>query len=326
MYVNMEDFTIATLQDSRNEWCAQLINIVTPLIIEGYNSIFDESWTLCEENDEIDKYLMTFQNFITRVPKWNSTIVEKEKQRIVERSKCPYLEDLLTCVHIIQLKALTCIRVGTKQKKIDINIPKLDEFIHKVYIHVARKLYKNIYIYDKHVTPLQKQKHSREFEVIVQECVLNVVRDSMPVDEILRMYLDETHEEEIEETILDEKIPVEDSTGSLDNTSSDAQLINVTVAPEPVVTPVAPEPVVTSTTPEPVLTSVAPEPVLTSVAPEPLPTIVRENDPVLTPQPINGNSIQIKESMDPSLLDIEVLSDVSTKPSDTITLEYDTLE
>ena len=206
----MDDFTLATLQDSRNEWCSQLINILTPLVIEGCNSIFQESWSLCEENDETEKYLMTFQNFISRVPKWNANVISKEKQRIIERSSCSYIEDLLTCVHIIQLKSLTCIRAGKNQKKININIPKLDDFIHKVYILVARKLYTNIYLYDKNVSPLQKQKHNREFEIIVQECILNSIRDNMPVEEILRTYLDETQEEDVEETIIDQKIPIEE--------------------------------------------------------------------------------------------------------------------
>ena len=120
------------------------------------------------------------------------------------------MEDLLTCVHVIQLKVLTCIRVSKNQKKIDINIPKLDDFIHKLYIQVARKLYSNVYLYDKFVTPLQKQKHNREFEVIVQECILNAIRSSMPIEEILRTYLDETIEEDVEETIKEEEVPVEE--------------------------------------------------------------------------------------------------------------------
>lgn len=206
----MDDFTLATLQDSRNEWCMQLVNILTPLVIEGFNSIFQESWKLCESNDEEDKYLMTFQNFIARVPKWNAEVITKETQRILERSACSYMEDLLTCVHVIQLKVLTCIRVSKNQKKIDINIPKLDDFIHKLYIQVARKLYSNVYLYDKFVTPLQKQKHNREFEVIVQECILNAIRSSMPIEEILRTYLDETIEEDVEETIKEEEVPVEE--------------------------------------------------------------------------------------------------------------------
>ena len=71
---------------------------------------------------------MTFQNFLTRVPKWNQEIINNETKRIIETSKCPYLEDLLTCVHITQLKVLTSIRVSSKQKKIDIDIPKIHEF------------------------------------------------------------------------------------------------------------------------------------------------------------------------------------------------------
>ena len=54
----MDDFTLSTLNESRNEWCARLVSILTPLIIEGYNSMFDESWNMCKDNDEQEKYLM----------------------------------------------------------------------------------------------------------------------------------------------------------------------------------------------------------------------------------------------------------------------------
>ena len=142
----MDDFVIANLHESRNEWCGRLVSLFTPLITEGIQSIFDESWRMCVENDEVGKYLMTFQNLISRIPTWNSVIIEEERKRIIERSGCNYLEDLITCVHIIQLKVLTCIRVGNKQKKIDISIPKLDIFIHKIYVNVARKVYSNVYL------------------------------------------------------------------------------------------------------------------------------------------------------------------------------------
>ena len=33
-------------------------------------------------------------------------------------------------------------------------IPKLDNFIHKIYIHVARKVYSNVNLYDKKVSSL----------------------------------------------------------------------------------------------------------------------------------------------------------------------------
>jgi len=198
----MDDFVISNLHEARNEWCSRLVSIFTPLVIEGIRSIFNESWKLCQETDEVNKYLMTFQNLLSRIPKWNSIIVEEERSRIVERSGCNYLEDLITCVHIIQLKVLTCIRVGNKQKKIDISIPKLDGFIHKVYIHVARKVYMNVYLFEKNVTPLQIQKNHRELENIVQECIMLAIRESIPTEAIIRAYMDESVEQE-EEVIIE---------------------------------------------------------------------------------------------------------------------------
>jgi hypothetical protein len=195
----MDDFVISNLQESRNEWCTRLVSIFTPLVCEGVRSIFNESWKLCVENDEANKYLMTFQNLLARVPKWNNNIIEEERKRIIERSGCNYLEDLITCVHIIQLKVLTCIRVGNKQKKIDISIPKLDSFIHKVYINAARKVYTNVYLFEKNITQLQIQRNARELELLVQECILIAIRDSIPTEAIIRAYMDESveHEEEI---------------------------------------------------------------------------------------------------------------------------------
>ena len=207
----MDDFNVSSLHESKNEWGSRLLTILTPHVMDGLKSIFDEAVKLCKDNNEMDKYLMTFQNFITRIPKWNPVIIEKERARIVDKSSCSYLEDLVTCVHIIQLKVLTAIRVGQKQKKIDINIPKLDDFIHKVYIYVARKVYKNVYLFELNIPPLQVQKNYRELEIIIQECILNTVRDSIPVEAILRAYMDETVEEDVVEEIKEQIIETPDT-------------------------------------------------------------------------------------------------------------------
>ena len=206
----MDDFVVSNLHESKNEWSSRLLTILTPLVIEGLKSIFEEALKLCKDNNEVDKYLMTFQNFISRIPKWNAGIIETERKRIVEKSGCGYLEDLVTCVHIIQLKLLSARRVGQKQKKIDVNIPKLDDFIHKVYVMVARKIYKNVYLFEIGIPPLQTQKNYREMEVIIQECILNTVRESIPVESILRAYMDETVEEEVVEEIKEEVLPPSD--------------------------------------------------------------------------------------------------------------------
>jgi hypothetical protein len=241
----MDDFNTASLYEAKNEWAARLLTIFTPLIMEGFKSIFDESLKLCKDNKEMDKYLMTFQNFITRIPKWNPNVIEKERKRIVERSGCNYLEELVTCVHIIQLKLLTAMRVGQKQKKIDINIPKIDDFIHKTYINVARKIYKNVYLFEINSAPLQIQKYNRELEIIIQECILNTIRDNIPIESILRAYMDETVEEDVVEEIKEQVIEDPASTSSSKPNES-THITENKIEEVPVASSIMEEPVISS--------------------------------------------------------------------------------
>ena len=194
----MDDYSVHSLIESKNEWCARLLNILTPMIISGFNSIWKDAYQVAIKNGEKNKYLMTFQNYLSQVPKWSTAIVQTECKRILEHSGCSYLEDLLTCVHVIQLKALSCVRVGQRQRKVDIDIPPLEVFIHNVYTNCARKIYTNAYLFESDVPSLQIQKNNRELELIIRECIMNTIRDSIPTEKILRAYMDETEEEDVE--------------------------------------------------------------------------------------------------------------------------------
>lgn len=194
----MEDYNSNLLNDSKNEWSIRLMNMLSGHIIDGFRSIFNESLEVCEQNEEPEKYLMTFQNFLSRIPKWNQTMIETEAQRIIDNSKCNYLDDLITCVHIIQLKILSCVRTSNHNKKIEIDIPNFTSFLHNVYINIARKLYSNIYLFQIDITSLEQQKNNREFENIVQSCIMNTIRDNIPIDHLLKQYIDETQELDIE--------------------------------------------------------------------------------------------------------------------------------
>ena len=224
----MDDYTVSSLTESKNEWVVRLVNILTPLVNEGFLSIFKESEKLCQENDEYDKYLMTFQNFLSRVPKWNNDIVKKETERIVEKSQCKYLDELITCVHVIHLKLLTSIRAGNNQKKIDIDIPQLEPFIHKIYITCARKLYSVVFLYEQNLIPLELQKNRKEVDGIIKESILESIRESIPVEKILRAYMDETTDivATLKQENEDQKISVdkEESTNTTDKNDNDISL------------------------------------------------------------------------------------------------------
>jgi len=188
----MDDNHVPTLQTSQQEWALRLSRVIHPLLYEGIQAMFQEAVGICKQSEEEDKYLMTFQNILARIPKWNEEIVKKETARIIEKSGCSYLEDLLTCVHIAQLKILSSIRTGKSQKKVEIDIPKLNGFVHKVYIHISRELYANVYLFEKGISPLVFQQNRSKVNEIIKEAILNAIRDSIPVEQLLRAYLDET--------------------------------------------------------------------------------------------------------------------------------------
>jgi len=96
--------------------------------------------------------------------------------------------------------------VSQKQKKIDMDIPKLGTFVHKCYIAYARKMYSNVYLFEKDILPLNYQKNMREAELMCQEAILHVIRENMPVEKILRAYIDETVDEEIIEETIEKQV------------------------------------------------------------------------------------------------------------------------
>lgn len=207
----MDDYTLPSLTQSKNLWCMTLLNILTPCLSQGFKSICDEAHKVCRASRDNDKYLLTFQTFLSRIPKWNQNIIDNEVSRIIEKSKCSYIDELISCVHIVHLKALTCIRVGKRQKQIDIDVPNLSQFIHKTYIRTARKLYNNVYLYEDDIPPLEVQRNSNEVENIIKASILETINESIPVESILRAYLEKGEEEEDildnEDTMPNDKMP-----------------------------------------------------------------------------------------------------------------------
>ena len=51
----MDDYNTSVLSEAKNEYSANLVNILSPLIIQGLQSIFKEACNLCISNDEDSK-------------------------------------------------------------------------------------------------------------------------------------------------------------------------------------------------------------------------------------------------------------------------------
>ena len=223
--------------DAKTEYTKQLQILLTPRIYEGIESIYSDSNNSVSESG--DK-MRVFQNFLKTIPKWNQEIINHETIRIKDDSKCNYLEKLLNAIFVSHTKILTL------NSNLDIQVPKLNHFIHKCYIETARELYKNPYLLDKTIrNPREKQNNLRETLSIINDSINTTICRLLPLENILDVYLKETSlDEEDEQSVVDEVISNEVQIGG-ENTPS------VTFS-EPIVSePLVSEPVVASV-PEPV--------------------------------------------------------------------------
>lgn len=176
------------LVETKNEYTIQLINIISPHIFEGFESIYSESKKIIKKGEE-KKILKAFQQFIKRVPSWNSNLIENETVRIKAASKCDFLHNLLKAVikaNIILLSNSRLEEINIEKKYLDI---PLEKFIHRCYIECARQFYNAPYLFYHDIRPIERKKHQRECYDIIKQSIKEGIRKMLPVNHILDKYL-----------------------------------------------------------------------------------------------------------------------------------------
>jgi len=170
------------------------MNILTPLIFEGLQSIYKEALVF-KQDDEI---LKIYQTCLKNIPKWSQSIIEKETDRIVNSSQSyGWLNDLIKATIKSNLYVLMYNPSVKTQTKINPDYYKhirLSDFIHKIYIECAREFWNNPYLFYHEYEPIEIKRNQRDCLVIIKECMKEAIRKLLPVKEILQIYLNEEFE------------------------------------------------------------------------------------------------------------------------------------
>ena len=200
----MSDSNINVLVSARDEYIYQLLNCMTPIVYQGFKSIYT---TVYDTIDDKRYVLKEFQSQLKGIPQWNENIIDEEAERI--KSKCSFIHDLISAIFITNVKILSCIRSEEENSKLKIKVPTLSKFIHNVYISCARKFYYNpILFYDKLKSNKVKENHEETIRTI-DNCIQDTIRKLIPVENILQEYLASVFNEE--EEIQEEEIQEEES-------------------------------------------------------------------------------------------------------------------
>ena len=113
----MNDNLVPILVDAKTEYTNQLTSILRPFLYDGIKSIYEDCKNFCKTNEN-NNVLFIFQETLSKIPKWNQEIIDKEVTRIITDSGCDWLEDLITAVFVSHTKILTSIQSSKKRKKI----------------------------------------------------------------------------------------------------------------------------------------------------------------------------------------------------------------
>ena len=183
---------ISVYGEAKGEYTRQLSVYLVPVLESYILGLLEQART---DAPNPQKVLWTFQSLLAAIPDWNQDKVVRETEALQRDCKCDYLEELLTAVFIAHTKVLSAIRLTTKQKKLQITIPKLDHFLHRLLSEAARSLWTNAYLFAE-TNSIEKQKNLRQVSALLQESVLQAIRGLLPVKSILREYLHEDGEEE----------------------------------------------------------------------------------------------------------------------------------
>jgi hypothetical protein len=326
--------SVSLYSEARNEYLKQMSSWIVPPLVE----FFRKEFVAIQAREGPKRVMGVFQTWCSEVPRWNQDVIDKNVDDLLDSCRCDYVEELMTAVFIAHTKMLTAIRINTRAKKLQITLPKLDHFLHRVFVECARAFWKAPFLFSEEQPLIERQKNILHAETMCSDAISGAVRSLLPVKNILRDNLEgggsDEEDEIVRPTAHKKKTKKVEPEPESESDSESEEEEEVLVAPvlkveEPVVVPVV-APVVKIEdpieTPAPIKVE---EPVVAPVVKggaEPIPVKVEEpvvapkiEEPVLTkilsPEPTRKVEL-IKEEPEQVIIDTE--PSVHFTPYDTV--------
>ena len=176
------------LLNNKKDFTLLLINILTPLIYEGFKDMYDDSIKISKD----DNTLVVYQNLLRRIPKWNNNILDKETKRIKSFTNTENILDNL-------IKAVFKSNILLQNNGIDNHFYDnitTNDFIHKCYINCGREIYNYPHLfYTKKVPIIKLKKNQKDCIALIENNIENTIRKMLPMDIILDNFLKNSFEQ-----------------------------------------------------------------------------------------------------------------------------------
>ncbi len=172
---------------AKREYTIMLNQHLYPGIYQGLKSIWDDARKTAAPR----RVYEDFQNRLARVKKWNQDVIDNEYRRIVDKSRCEWLDDLIKQVFVINTQILASVNMHTvdPNKKIKVKVPKGDKFIHFCYKECARAFYEEAPLMEDRsgvVSRVDQIKNRQKAYKLITTCIENTVRNMLPIESLLK--------------------------------------------------------------------------------------------------------------------------------------------
>lgn len=166
---------VNVLVAAKEEYLKQLIYDLSPEIYTLIYKIYEESQDLPKKRTIS---LRNFQILLKKIQLWNETMILDKTKFICD--KIPYLMNLVSAIFVTHIKILSCIKLNNSAKKIEIIVPKLELFLHRILMCTAEKIYKN---------PSLISEKKDYLVSLISNYIEDAIRNQIPIEKILNEYL-----------------------------------------------------------------------------------------------------------------------------------------
>ena len=172
--------TMSSLQSAAESYSEKALEYIQPIIVQGFLTMYAESLKQAKMTNRITRRLAICQQLITKIPYWNTMIIEEN----VKNCNRDELETLIQGLIMIKTKIQSI--MSDPDTKILMKVPTLLYVIHKCYIETGRLIYKNIDVMDTLVSPTQKIQNRRNLESLVRMGICKSIESFVPTVALLK--------------------------------------------------------------------------------------------------------------------------------------------
>ena len=168
----------------KKEYTILLCHILTPIILEGLQHLYNES----KNNSNKNNILKTFQLLLKSIPTWDIDIIKKEVDRILMKTKeQSWLIQLIQVIFRLNIMINNLEPTEVMKKELD-----MGQFIHAIYIECARQFWMDPFLFYHEYSSFEQKRNYCEIMKIIGCCIENAIRRVLPIKSILEKFLGES--------------------------------------------------------------------------------------------------------------------------------------